>query len=123
MAEINLPTQTLGRFTTPTFYTDGPPTPMAMRLVDGTLAPADDQFLVANDEKTVLYFKNGATVANVVIERDYACDGTALGPRTEMILANGERIIHDFARTFYGDTLKFAIDDVSNVSVAVLRLP
>ena len=50
-------------------------------------------------------------------------DGTALGPRTEMIPANGERIIHVFARTFYGDTLKFAIDDVSNVSVAVLRLP
>ena len=70
MAEKTLPTQMLGRSTPPTFYTDGAPTPQEQRLNDGTLAGVGDQFLVANDEKTVLYFKNGATVANVAIERD-----------------------------------------------------
>ena len=122
MAEKTLPTQDMTRALNATYFTDGALTPQAQRLVNGTLTTGD-QFLVQNDEKTFLHVKNGATAANIVIDRDITVDTTALSDRTEAVPANGERFIRDFPRHIYGDTLRFAIDDVSNVTVAVLRVP
>ena len=122
MAEKTLPTQDMTRALNATYFTDAAPTPAAQRLADGTLTTGD-QFLVQNDEKTFLHVKNGATAASIVIDRDITVDTTALSDRTEAVPANAERFIRDFPRHIYGDTLRFAIDDVSNVTVAVLRVP
>ena len=108
--------------TTPTFLTDSAPTPVAQRLADGTLTTGD-QFLVDNNGKLALYVKNGATEADFVFDRTFSGDGADLPDRTDTVPANSERILRDFDPKWYGDTLKFAIDDVSNVTVAVLRLP
>lgn len=122
MAEKTLTPQDLEGATNPTFLTDSAPTPVAQRLADGTLTTGD-QFLVANNGKLAFYVKNGATAANVVFDRTFMADGVALPDRTETIPANAERILRDFDPRYYGETLKFAIDDVSNVTVAVLRFP
>ncbi len=122
MAEKTLPTQNMTRALNATYFTDSGPTPAAQRLTDGTLA-AGDQFLVQNDEKTFLHVKSGATAANIEIGRDVLVDGAAVSERTHLVPANAERFIRDFPRHIYGDTLRFAIDDVSNVTVAVLRVP
>ena len=122
MAEKTLPTQSLGRATSPMYFGATGATPLARRLANGTLT-SGDQFLVANDERTYLHVKNGATAANVVIDRSVTVDGGAVEARTEAVPPNQERIIRDFPRSVYGNTVKFAIDDVTNVSVAVLRHP
>lgn len=121
MAEKNLLSQAISRSGQAATYYNSISTPVAQRLVDGTITTGD-QYLVQNNEETFLHVKNGASAANLVIETITIVDGIALPDRTIAIPATSERFIHLGNRTVYGDTVKFAIDDVSNVEVAVLRM-
>ena len=122
MAKKTLPVQDVNRLTTATYLTDANPTPADQRLTDGTLT-SGDQFQVPNDGKLLLHVKNAASAANFVFDRTYADDGVSLPDRTVAVPANSERFIRDFPPRIYGDTLEFAIDDKSNVELAILRLP
>ena len=122
MAEKNLPAQSISRSgLTATYYDSTAGTPVAERLVDGTITTGD-QYLVQNNEETMLHVKNGGNAADFVIETVTVVDGIDLTDRTVTVPANAERFIGPFPRNIYGDTFKFAIDDVSNVEVAVLRM-
>ena len=122
MAKKTLPVEDIGRVLNATYLTDANPTPQLQRLTDGTLTTGD-QIQVPNDGKLLLHVKNGGAPADFVFDRTFGADGVTLPDRTETVPANGERFIRDFSPNIYGDTLEFAIDDKSNVSLAILRLP
>ena len=121
MAEKALPVETVSRSGLAATYFDSTGgTPILRRLISGPLAT--DSYIAQNDGKTVLHVRNGADVANFTIETVSVIDGIALENRTVAVPADSERFIGPFPRNIYGDSFRFAIDDVSNVEVAVLRM-
>lgn len=119
MAEINLPAQALSSAgIAPTYY-DSTSSPA---LGTGDLSGTGDQFLVNNDGRTFLFVKNGATAATITLDRAVTVDGYDVPDRTVAVPANAERAIWPRDRNVYGSPFKFAMDDVSNLEIAVLRL-
>ena len=101
----------------PVAYTDA----TSPALADGTLSTGD-QFTIANDQRTGLRVTNGATDAVIRFERPTTdAEGEARPARDVTVSANTTRYFSRFIESVYGSTLKFAIDDVSNVSVEVIR--
>ena len=97
-------------------YYDSSSTPS---LSTGTLTTGD-QFLVPNAPGTFLHIKNGATDAVLTFETPGTVGGFAVENPTCTIPANAERFLalHNEA---FGRQVKFAIDDVSNLEIAVLH--
>lgn len=122
MAIKSLPVQRIGEAgTNPTYY-DSATTPA---LAIGTLGntPTGDQFTVQNDGRLWVEVRNGATAVNVTFERPTVVFGDKLADRVRNVPANQTRRFGPFDRREYGDVVKFALDSVANVRVAVLGLP
>ncbi len=92
-------------------------------LATGSFPSTGDQFTVANNGRTWLRVKNGATALNITIQTPVTLDGNALADRVVAVPANEERDILLSPREVYGDPAKFALDSVANVEIAVLRVP
>ena len=122
MAETNLtPQQVKSEGVKPT-YLDNTTTPA---LSTGDFVGTGNQMVVPNDGKTVLHVKNGhaSDAVNVTIQTPVTQDGLGLADRVVAVSADDdEKYIGPFARSTYGDPLKFALDSVTNVSIAVLKL-
>lgn len=118
MAEISLSPQQMGSAgITPTYYDNS----SATALTTGDFNGSGDQFTVSNDGRVFLYVKNAADMLNVTIQTPGTVDGLAVADRVVNVPANSERVIGPLDRDTYGNPFKFAMDDVDNVEIAVLR--
>lgn len=92
-----------------------------------TAIDATDTYLVNNDARVMLYFKNTSGGAAIItIQTPRTVDGNAIAEKTLSISATtGEEIIGNFSTDVYNDLavadLKFTCDVASGVTVAVLR--
>jgi hypothetical protein len=80
-----------------------------------------------NDGKTFFHVKNGATDCVITIDiPNLSIDGQAVTDITITCTATEERMIGPFPPGWYNDGdghVNVAYDDVSNVTVAAIRLP
>ena len=104
------------------------------KIVPGGLAATytgslstSNTYLVKNNGRTFLHFKKSAAVdAVVTVETPITVDGLAVAERTITVPATtGDRFIGAFPTRVYNDSvgdLRFTLDDVDGVTVAVLRI-
>ncbi len=79
-----------------------------------------------NDGRTFLHVKNGATAVVVTIRIPVKVDGQAVTNPAVTVPATQERMIGPFPPGIYnqpGSDIHVDFDDVSNVTVAAVRLP
>ena len=121
MAEIILAIQDLNRAgITPTF--DGSPTDDADNLSEGTV----DQYLFQNNERVIVWIKNGADAGSVTIETVTTVDGFAVPDRVVAVPASGDIMMGPFPRDVYNDSgrnVKLLFATVETMQVAIIRLP
>jgi|GEM_PF-3083772 len=85
-------------------------------------------YLIRNDGKTILHFKKSGTGdCTVTIQTPKAVDDLAVAERTVVIPASsGDKFIGPFPPRVYNDfgsqDLKFTVDEVTGLSVAVLQV-
>ena len=99
-----------------TFNTqDGQDTPA--NLADAT------EYEVPNNGQTWLIVRNGGTAANVTLHTALPSrDGLEYPDKTFAVAANTDVVVFPKDKDLYGDPFIFEIDDVTDVSVAVLTL-
>lgn len=86
-------------------------------------AGSGDEF--DNDGKTFLHVKNGLVNVIVTLDLQQAVDGQDPASKTVTVLASTEQLIGPFPPSIYNDLdghMNVAYDDVSNVTVAAIRL-
>ncbi len=79
-----------------------------------------------NDGRTFFHVKNGAIDCVITVAVAKTVDGMAVTPRTVTCTANEERFIGPFPTDIYNDAdghVNVTYDDVTNVTVAAIRLP
>ncbi len=87
-------------------------------------AGGGDQFTNANGD-VFIHVKNGATDCNVTIVTQNTSDSLAVADRTVTVSASTEQFIGPFPRDVYNDNsgyVQLTYDDVSNVTIAVVRM-
>jgi len=89
---------------------------------DGNDLVAGHKYTVANDGKTWLHVKNGASDAVFTLVTSIPRDGVDYADKTVTVPANEERAIFPRDHNLYGDPFTFSISDVTDVSIAVLKL-
>ena len=90
-----------------------------------TAISATDDYFVNNNGRAFLHVKNGATDVVVTIHTPNTVDGLAVADRAVTVTANTEAFIGPFQPNVYNGAdhqMSFEFDDVSNVSVAVVRV-
>lgn len=81
-----------------------------------------------NTGREILHIKNGATDCVVTVQTPRTVDGQAVTARTVTVTATEERFIGPFPPAIFnqggsnGDVVFVDYDDVSNVTVAVIRV-
>ena len=116
MADITLDVQQIARTGLVATYMDSSSTPPLTTT---------DTFFANNNGRTFLHVQNGATDVDVTIHTPNTVDGLAVADRTVTVTANTEAFIGPFQPDVYNGAdhqMSFEFDDVSNVSVAVLRV-
>ena len=116
MADITLDVQEIVRTGLVATYTDS-----------GSTVPltTTDTFFANNNGRTFLHVKNGATDVVVTIHTPITRDGLAVEDRTVTVTADTEAFLGPFQPDIYNGAdhqMSFEFDDVSNVSVAVVRV-
>ena len=103
--------------------------PMARTGLEATYGAANgDGHSFQNDGRTFLHIKNGATDCVITVATPRTVDGQAVTPRTVTCTADEERFIGPFPPSLFnqmgaaGDVVHVDFDDVSNVTVAALRI-
>ena len=116
MADITLTVQQTARTGLVATYTDSSSTvPLT----------TTDTFFANNNGRTFLHVQNGATDVVVTIHTPNTVDGLAVADRTVTVTADTEAFIGPFQPDVYNGAdhqMSFEFDDVSNVSVAVVRV-
>ena len=116
MADITLDVQQIARTGLVATYTDSSSTPPLTTT---------DTFFANNNGRTFLHIKNGATDVVVTLHTPTTVDGLAVADRTVTVTANTEAFIGPFQPNVYNGAdhqMSFEFDDVTNVSVAVVRV-
>ena len=77
-----------------------------------------------NDGKrTVIHVVNGATAMVVTIATPQTSDGLAVADRTVSVGSNEDHFIGPFPVAVYGSTVTVTVDDQSDGTMAVLKVP
>ena len=78
----------------------------------------------SNDGRhTFLHVVNGATAMIVTVVTDATADGLAIGDRTVSVGASEDRFIGPLPSQWYGATVSITFDDVTDGTVAAIKLP
>ena len=116
MADITLTVQQTARTGLVATYTDSSSTvPLT----------TTDTFFANNNGRTFLHVQNGATDVVVTVHTPNTVDGLAVADRAVTVTADTEAFIGPFQPDVYNGAdhqMSFEFDDVTNVSVAVLRV-
>ena len=116
MADITLTVQQTARTGLVATYTDSSSTvPLT----------TTDTFFANNNGRTFLHVQNGATDVVVTVHTPNTVDGLAVADRAVTVTADTEAFIGPFQPDVYNGAdhqMSFEFDDVSNVSVAVVRV-
>lgn len=79
-----------------------------------------------NDGKTILHIKNGAVALNLTVQTPGTVDGLAVADRVVAVGASTDKFIGPFPASQYNQAADGMVyidyDDLSNVTVAVLRV-
>lgn len=78
---------------------------------------------VNDGKRTFVHVVNGATAMNMTFVTPNTIDGLAVADRTVAIGSSEEHFIGPFPTQYYGTTVTMTSDDVTNGTIAYLKLP